>query len=64
MRLLIDIPDEMYYNARKGLLMGGDLQSLNEVISNGVPIPDVLSIGVERYGKSSGYPYMRGRGDV
>jgi len=60
MRVVIDIPDEMYYNARKGLLMGGDLRLLNDAIANGLPINDVISIGVERYGKPIGYPYMRG----
>ena len=38
MRVVIDIPDEMYYNARKGLLMGGDLPLLNEVIANGFAV--------------------------
>lgn len=38
MRVLIDIPDEMYYHATKGLLMGGDLPLLNEVIANGFAV--------------------------
>ncbi len=38
MRVIIDIPDKMFYRATKGLLMVDDLPLLNEVIANGFAV--------------------------
>ena len=37
MKLIIDIPEMAYKNAKNNLLLGGDLPLLNKIIGNGIP---------------------------